>query len=176
MPLILGILSDFLKSTQPGIQAADARVKFLALGETLVFRKAEIIVRSFPRYRSGLTSFFLQDMDFYGENRTVAHEGTVGRKEKRWIDNSAKLLDHYCAWVSLFFILFFWLMRFSVILAEERAITDPVKQTESKKYYVNSRVRFPLFSSTERPLTCLASRSPAYTPRFPPSWSVHWPA
>lgn len=48
MPLILGILSDFLKSTQPGIQAAEARAKFLALGETLVFRRTELIVSPFP--------------------------------------------------------------------------------------------------------------------------------
>lgn len=47
-------------------------------------------------------------------------------------------------------------MEVSVILSEERTNTDPVKGTETKKYYVNSRVRFPLFSSTERPLTRLA--------------------
>lgn len=104
MPLILGILSDFLKSTQPGIQAAEERVKFFTLGESLVFRKSEIIVSPFPRRRSDLKSFLSQDLDFYGETRTVAHEGTVGRKEKtdsfsreRWVDNNAKLLDHYCA-------------------------------------------------------------------------------
>ena len=44
MSLVLTILSDFLKSTQPGIQAAEARAKFLALGENLVFRKTELIV------------------------------------------------------------------------------------------------------------------------------------
>ena len=106
MPLILGILSDFLKSTQPGIQAAEERVKFFTLGENLVFRKSEIIVSPFPRRRSDLTSIVSQDLDFYGETRTVAHEGTVGRKEKadsfsreRWVDNSAKLLDHYCTCV-----------------------------------------------------------------------------
>ena len=44
MSLVLTILSDFLKSTQPGIQAAEARVKFLTLAENLVFRKTELIV------------------------------------------------------------------------------------------------------------------------------------
>ena len=103
MSLVLGILSDFLKSTQPGIQAAEARVKFLTLAENLVFRKTELIVNPSSRCRSDLKSSLSQDLDQYGENRTVEHEGTVGRKEKtesfsrdRWLDNSAKLLDHYC--------------------------------------------------------------------------------
>ena len=58
MPLILGILSDFLKSTQPGIQAAEARAKFHTLAENFAFRKTEIIVSAFPRCRSDLKSFF----------------------------------------------------------------------------------------------------------------------
>ena len=101
--LILGILADFLKSIQPGIQAAEARVRFFTLSENLVFRKTEIIVCPFPWGRSGLKSFHSQDLDFDGENRTVILEGNVGRKEKanasskeRWVDSSAKLLDHYC--------------------------------------------------------------------------------
>ena len=98
-------------------------------------------------------------MDMYGENRTVAHEGTVGRKEKtdsfsrdRWLDNSAKLLDHYCA--CFYSPLFFWLMRALVLLTEERTSKDPVKGVETKKFFVTSRVR-PLPPSTERPLNKL---------------------
>lgn len=44
LPIITGILSDFIKSTQPGIEAAENKVKFWALCESLVFRRGEIIV------------------------------------------------------------------------------------------------------------------------------------
>jgi RHO1 GDP-GTP exchange protein 1/2 len=44
IPLILGILSDFIRSTQPGIEAAEAKVKFWSLCETLEYQKGEIIV------------------------------------------------------------------------------------------------------------------------------------
>ena len=44
MPLLIGVLSDFIKSTQPGIEAAEAKVKFWNIMENLVFRKGEIIV------------------------------------------------------------------------------------------------------------------------------------
>lgn len=44
LPLILNILSDFIKSTQPGIAAAESKVKFWGLCESLVYQKGEIIV------------------------------------------------------------------------------------------------------------------------------------
>jgi len=44
MPLVLTILSDFVKSTQPGVAVADAKVRFWALCENLVYRPGEIIV------------------------------------------------------------------------------------------------------------------------------------
>lgn len=44
MPLTLTILSDFVKSTQPGVAVADAKVKFWALCESLIYRPGEIIV------------------------------------------------------------------------------------------------------------------------------------
>ena len=46
LPLILNILNDFIKSTQPGIEAAEGKVKFWALCESLVYQKGEIIVSS----------------------------------------------------------------------------------------------------------------------------------
>jgi len=46
LPIILGILKDCIKSTQPGIEAAESKVKFWALCESLVFQKGEIIVCS----------------------------------------------------------------------------------------------------------------------------------
>jgi hypothetical protein len=45
LPLLLNILSDFLKSTQPGIAAAENRVKYWNVCESLVLPKGEIIVR-----------------------------------------------------------------------------------------------------------------------------------
>ncbi len=45
LPLILSILSEFIKSTQPGIEAAEGKVKFWALCESLSYQKGEIIVR-----------------------------------------------------------------------------------------------------------------------------------
>lgn len=47
LPLILGILHDCVKSTQPGIEVAESKVKFWSLCESLVYQKGEIIVRDF---------------------------------------------------------------------------------------------------------------------------------
>ena len=44
LPTILGILSDFLKSTQPGIAAAESKAKLWDLCEHLEYQKGEIIV------------------------------------------------------------------------------------------------------------------------------------
>jgi hypothetical protein len=44
LPLTLNILSDFIKSTQPGIEAADLKAKFWELAESLVFVRGEMIV------------------------------------------------------------------------------------------------------------------------------------
>ena len=47
LPVILSVLNDFLKSTQPGIEAAENKVKFWDLRESLIFSKEEIIVMYF---------------------------------------------------------------------------------------------------------------------------------
>jgi hypothetical protein len=44
MPLTLTILSDFVKSTEPGVAVAEAKVKFWSLCESLIYRPGEIIV------------------------------------------------------------------------------------------------------------------------------------
>ena len=46
LPIILSVLADSIKSTQPGIEAAENKVKFWGLCESLIFRKGEIIVRA----------------------------------------------------------------------------------------------------------------------------------
>ena len=44
LPLILSMLKDCIKSTQTGIEAAESKVKFLGLCESLVFQEEEITV------------------------------------------------------------------------------------------------------------------------------------
>lgn len=45
LPIILQILKTFVKSTQPGIAAAEDKVKFWELCESLSYQKGEILVR-----------------------------------------------------------------------------------------------------------------------------------
>ncbi|KAJ7593119.1 hypothetical protein C8J56DRAFT_930435 [Mycena floridula] len=84
LPIILGILKDCIKSTQPGIEAAESKVKFWALCESLVYQKGEII-----------------DLDLYDESRTLVYMGPVIRYAKTetgwtgWSDLSAALLDNH---------------------------------------------------------------------------------
>jgi hypothetical protein len=52
LPIILSILKDCIKSTQPGIESAESKVKFWALCESLVFQKGEIIVIAFYLHSS----------------------------------------------------------------------------------------------------------------------------
>lgn len=44
LPLLIRVLNDLVKSTQPGIAAAEGKVKFLNLCESLVYVKGEIVV------------------------------------------------------------------------------------------------------------------------------------
>ncbi|KAF8638287.1 hypothetical protein AX17_002307 [Amanita inopinata Kibby_2008] len=84
LPTIISILSDFLKSTQPGIEAAESKVKLWELCEHLEFQKGEII-----------------DMDLYDGSRTVVYSGPVVRRMRgetgfsSWNDLTATLLDNY---------------------------------------------------------------------------------
>ncbi|KAF5359183.1 hypothetical protein D9756_003436 [Leucocoprinus leucothites] len=85
LPLLLGILRDCIKSTQPGIEAAESKVKFWTLCESLVYQKGEII-----------------DMDLYDQSRTLVHSSPVTRRvrsesgfHEEWDDLVASLLDNY---------------------------------------------------------------------------------
>ena len=44
LPLLISVLSDLVKSTQPGIAAAEGKVKFWNLCESLVYVRGEIVV------------------------------------------------------------------------------------------------------------------------------------
>jgi RHO1 GDP-GTP exchange protein 1/2 len=44
LPIILEVLSSCIKSTQPGIEAAESKVKFWEMCESLVYQKGEIMV------------------------------------------------------------------------------------------------------------------------------------
>ncbi|KAH0585155.1 hypothetical protein H2248_008413 [Termitomyces sp. 'cryptogamus'] len=85
LPIILGILGDFIKSTQPGIEAAESKVKYWELCESLLYQKGEII-----------------DMDLYDDSRTLVYSGPLsrlGRSESGWyaqmMELTGSLLDHY---------------------------------------------------------------------------------
>ncbi|EMD33527.1 hypothetical protein CERSUDRAFT_87363 [Gelatoporia subvermispora B] len=83
LPLIIEVLGNLIKSTQPGIQAAEGKVKFWNLCESLVYQKGEII-----------------DMDLYDESRTLIYQGPLARRFKSevaysWADLHVALLDNY---------------------------------------------------------------------------------
>ncbi|KAG6373463.1 hypothetical protein JVT61DRAFT_6616 [Boletus reticuloceps] len=84
LPVILSILNDFLKSTQPGIEAAENKVKFWDLCESLVFNKGEII-----------------ELDWYSDTRSLIYAGALARRSKSemdwnpWIGLYVALLDNF---------------------------------------------------------------------------------
>ncbi|RXW25502.1 hypothetical protein EST38_g301 [Candolleomyces aberdarensis] len=86
LPTILTIVSGCIKATQPGIEAAEQKVKFWDLCENLVFQKGEIT-----------------DMDLYDKERHLVNMGPVWRKIKaengfaaeKWVEVTATLLDNY---------------------------------------------------------------------------------
>lgn len=84
LPLVLSVLNAFLKSTQPGIAAAESKVKFWNLCDSLVFNNAEII-----------------ELDRYTDSRYLIHAGTLARRSKSemdwnpWYDLYVALLDNY---------------------------------------------------------------------------------
>ncbi|KAI0775224.1 hypothetical protein BD413DRAFT_534078 [Trametes elegans] len=83
LPLLIGILNDFIKSTQPGIAASEDKVRFWNLCESLVYQKGEII-----------------DLDLYDESRSLRFQGPLSRRYKtnmdlHWADLHVALLDNY---------------------------------------------------------------------------------
>ncbi|TCD69356.1 hypothetical protein EIP91_007912 [Steccherinum ochraceum] len=85
LPLILELLNKYIKSSQPGIEAAESKVKFWALCESLIYQKGEII-----------------DMDLYDQSRTLLHAGALFRRYRSkadvshtWAELHVALLDNY---------------------------------------------------------------------------------
>ncbi|KAJ7603752.1 hypothetical protein DFH06DRAFT_1256028 [Mycena polygramma] len=84
LPIILDILTSCIKSTQPGIEAAENKVKFWALGQSLIFQKGELI-----------------DMDLYADTRNLVRLAPVSRWNRTetglssWVDLTAALLDNF---------------------------------------------------------------------------------
>ncbi|KAH9917832.1 CNH domain-containing protein [Fomitopsis serialis] len=81
-PIILEILKTFVKSTQPGIAAAEDKVKFWELARACPTRRA----------RSWCVLIGVAGLDLYDEKRTLVYSGPLGR---RWIDLHVALLDNY---------------------------------------------------------------------------------
>ncbi|KAJ7650251.1 hypothetical protein FB45DRAFT_887431, partial [Roridomyces roridus] len=83
LPVIIDILTACVKSTQPGIEAAENKVKFWELCQSLVFQRGEII-----------------DMDLYVDTRNLVRLAPVARWNSEgglssWVDLTAALLDNY---------------------------------------------------------------------------------
>ncbi|GLB40420.1 putative CNH domain containing protein [Lyophyllum shimeji] len=86
LPITLGILGDFIKSTQPGIEVAEGKVKFWALCESLQYQSGEII-----------------DLDLDDESRTLVYSGPLARQvrsdsgwsSQSWMELTGSLLDNY---------------------------------------------------------------------------------
>ncbi|KAH9945453.1 uncharacterized protein BXZ73DRAFT_86925 [Epithele typhae] len=83
IPVALTVYSQVIKSTQPGIQAAEEKVKCWTLCESLVYQKGEII-----------------DLDLYDATRSLIHQGPLARRYSKdlnmyWADLHVALLDHY---------------------------------------------------------------------------------
>ncbi|KAG6328251.1 hypothetical protein ID866_10838 [Astraeus odoratus] len=84
LPMVLSVLNEFLKSTQPGIAAAESKVKFWNLCDSLVFNKGEII-----------------ELDWYNDTRSLVHAGMLARRSRSemdwnpWFDLYVALLDNY---------------------------------------------------------------------------------
>ncbi|OJT11476.1 Rho1 guanine nucleotide exchange factor 1 [Trametes pubescens] len=83
IPLLIGILKDFIRSTQPGIAASEDKVKYWNLCESLIYQKGEII-----------------DLDLYDESRSLRFQGPLSRRYKsnmdlHWADLHVALLDNY---------------------------------------------------------------------------------
>ena len=108
IPLVLGILKDFIKGTQYGIEAAEEKVRFWSLCESLVYQKGEIIVSArflsslLRCFRNGFAEFYCcQDLDLYDEGRSLPHQGPLSRRYRsemnfHWADLHVALLDNYC--------------------------------------------------------------------------------
>lgn len=101
LPVILSIMNEFLKSTQPGIEAAENKVKFWDLCESLVFNKGEIIVMYF--FSSFVCAdILLQELDWYSDSRSLIYAGALVRRSKSemdwnpWFELYVALLDNFC--------------------------------------------------------------------------------
>ncbi|KAH6913124.1 hypothetical protein BKA70DRAFT_1261943 [Coprinopsis sp. MPI-PUGE-AT-0042] len=86
LQIAVEVLGDTVKSSQPGIEAAQSRVNFMDICEHLVFTKGEII-----------------DLDLFDKERHLVHVGPVWTKEKsegsfssgeKWVEQQAALLDN----------------------------------------------------------------------------------
>lgn len=82
IPIVLTVLQDFIKSSEPGIAAAEDKVKFGALHKSLVNLQGEIT-----------------DLDLQDESRTLVHSGPLARQKsdtwRSWSDVFGALLDNY---------------------------------------------------------------------------------
>ena len=101
LSLLITLLGDFIKSTQPGIEAAEGKVKFWALCESLTYQRGEIIVSQLVD-ASARSLDISQDLDLYDDSRTLLYSGQLARRYTSrtevtytWVDLHVALLDNY---------------------------------------------------------------------------------
>ncbi|KAJ7227194.1 hypothetical protein GGX14DRAFT_418522 [Mycena pura] len=119
LPIILDILTSCVKSAQPGIVAAENKVKFWEFCQSLIFRKGEMI-----------------DMDLYAGTRSLVRLGPV----TRWTRNETGL----SAWTDLWAAL---LDNFFVLTSEETRPNGEVKRYLVSRPIPLSFLRLGSFSS-----------------------------
>ncbi|KAI0264429.1 hypothetical protein BC834DRAFT_826441 [Gloeopeniophorella convolvens] len=82
IPTLLSALQSYVKSSEPGIAAAEDKVGFWAVCESLIYSKGEIT-----------------DLDLYAESRTLIHSGPLARQRsdtwRSWTNAFGALLDNY---------------------------------------------------------------------------------
>ncbi|KAF8656182.1 hypothetical protein AX16_002622 [Volvariella volvacea WC 439] len=82
LPIILGILKEVLKSTQPGIEAAENKVKLWEIRDSLLYQKGEII-----------------NMDLNDEHRSLVYTSPIFRNDSEWTSLNLTLLDNYLIFI-----------------------------------------------------------------------------
>lgn len=150
IPLILGILNEFIRGTQPGIEAAEEKVKYWSLCESLVYQKGEIIVCTASSIiLPSLTG--RQDLDLYDDTRSLQYQGRLSRKYRsemnyHWADLHVALLDNYRAYPVLSPLLGLCLTGSEVLLLKPDVRPNDGRSNPPIRHHVVSRVSAVVYS------------------------------
>ena len=129
LQMAIGILKDCIKASQPGIQAAEDRIRFKTFIKNLKFEKDEVTVSLSPVLLDLFLSNFQKDLLSHKGTHSLIHEETLSVKQlsefSGWYDYHVVLLDHYRAlrvhdqfWMNLI------LCRFTVVITRKKKQAD----------------------------------------------------